>query len=143
MESQDCITIEISGIPVAKGRGRIGRLANGRPLIFTPKKTRDNENLIKMSAGKVMGSAAPIETAVALTVMAYLPVPASYSKKKAADALANLNRPITRPDIDNYVKSALDGINGIVIKDDNQVAILHSYKIFSDRPRLVIEVRPV
>lgn len=137
---QPVIVIEVAGKPIAKGRGKIGKIGD-RAMIFTPKKTRDNENMIKMLAGRAMGTRPPLTGAVAVTVIALVGIPSGLSKKKAAEALQGLIWPITRPDIDNYIKSALDGCNGIVFVDDNQVANLHAYKKYSDRPRLRIEVR--
>jgi Holliday junction resolvase RusA-like endonuclease len=33
-----------------------------------------------------------------------------------------------RGDVDNYVKSLLDGLNGVAYDDDKQVVNLHAYK---------------
>lgn len=134
------IIIEIDGKPVAKGRGRIGKV-NGHPTIFTPAKTRQNENLIKLAAMQAMNGRDPIEGAVEVFVHIYLDYPKAMSRKMRADAIYGWVRPVTKPDIDNYVKSALDGINTIVIKDDNQVVVLHAYKIYRSKPAMRIEVK--
>ena len=136
------IIIEIDGKPVAKGRGRIGKLADGRATIFTPTATRQNENLIKMAAMEAMGDRDPIEGAVEVFVHVYLAYP-NASKKKLAEMVAGRIRPCTKPDIDNYVKSALDGINTIVFKDDNQVVSLHAHKVYRSKPSMRIEVREI
>lgn len=140
MKESESIVIEVDGKPVAKGRGRIGKV-NGHPTIFTPAKTRQNENLIKMAAMKVMAGRDPIAGAVEVFVHAYLPYPKSMSKNKLTEAVMGRVRPVTKPDIDNYVKSALDGINTIVIVDDNQVVSLYAHKVYRSKPSLRIEVR--
>lgn len=135
------IIIEIDGKAVAKGRGKVGKLADGRVTVFTPAHTRKYENLIRLAAGKAMGDRDPIDGAVEVFVHVYIDYPKSLSKKKLADAVMGFLKPCTKPDIDNYVKSALDGINTIVIKDDNQVVSLHAYKVYRSKPAMRIEVR--
>lgn len=45
-----------------------------------------------------------------------------------------------RPDLDNYVKAILDASNEILFKDDGQIAVLTSQKLYSLDPRIEIEV---
>lgn len=135
------VTIEIGGKPEAKGRGRIGKLADGRATIFTPAQTRKYETRIRDAAYEAMSGREPIAGAVEVFVHAYLPYPKSLSKAKLAEAVGGRIRPCTKPDIDNYVKSALDGINNIIIHDDNQVVSLYAHKVYRSIPALRIEVR--
>ena len=65
-------------------------------------------------------------------------MPKSFSRKKRGDALDGILKPTTRPDADNYAKAALDGCNGILFRDDSQVADLIVRKRYSVEPRLVI-----
>ncbi len=134
------IVIEIDGEPVAKGRGKIGRMANGRPVIFTPAKTRNNENLIKMAAMGAMKGRDPIKGAVAVKVGVYIAFPKSFSKKKLRDAELGFVRPCVKPDLDNFYKSAMDGLNAIVFVDDNQVVELNGFKMYRTKPGMRIEV---
>lgn len=134
------VVINIDGKPVAKGRGRIGNVA-GHPTIFTPAATRQNENLIKLAAMGAMAGRDPIEGPVEVDVQVFLDFPKSFSKKRLVEAQLGRIRPTTKPDIDNYVKSALDGINTIVFKDDNQVVCVHACKYYREKPALRIEVR--
>lgn len=138
--AKNSIIIEIDGKAVAKGRGRVG-MVNGHATVFTPSHTRKYENLVKLKASEVMGDRDPIEGAVEVFVHVYLDYPKSASKKKLAEMMSGFIRPCTKPDIDNYVKSALDGINTIVIKDDNQVVSLHAHKVYRSKPAMRIEVR--
>lgn len=133
------LSLTIPGAPVAKGRPRI-TTAGGFQRTFTPKKTRDYENLIKSRAFDAMAGRPPIAEAVALEITAFVAIPASLSKVKRAAALSGDLKPVTRPDIDNYVKAALDGLNGVVFRDDNQVTDLRVRKRYSDAPRLEIVV---
>jgi Holliday junction resolvase RusA-like endonuclease len=54
-----------------------------------------------------------------------------------------LVRPIGRPDLDNFVKSGLDSINEIVIRDDSQVVEATARKRYSTAPKLVMTVFPL
>ena len=47
---------------------------------------------------------------------------------------------VVKPDTDNYIKSTLDGLNGLLWEDDNQIVDLIAHKYYSDNPRVEIEV---
>lgn len=134
------IRIVVHGEPVAKGRPRIGRMSNGRPCAFTPAHTKKYENLVRMEAGHAMEGRAPYDQPLIVRVIAYMPIPKSFSKKKTIDALAGYLRPIVKPDADNFLKSAVDACNGVVYRDDNIITDMYVSKRYSDRPRLEIEV---
>ena len=137
----DTITIEVVGPPVAKGRGRVGRLANGRPTVFTPTPTRSYENTVRLAAWKAMSWRVPFDGPLEVTLEARLPVPPSWSQKRQSLALAGEIRPTSRPDLDNYIK-ILDAMNGVVWRDDSAIVKITATKVYSDRPALVITVRP-
>lgn len=137
------IRIEIGGKPEAKGRGRVGKLADGRATVFTPAHTRKYETRIRDAAYEAMAGRQPEEGPVAVCVAVLLPIPKSASNKNAERMIKGLVHPCTKPDIDNYVKSALDGINNIVVKDDNQVVNLVAHKLYANTPRMVITVQPM
>jgi len=88
-----------------------------------------------------MAGSPPFEGPVVLEVDIYVAVPKSKSKKWKAAALAGEIRPTTKPDIDNIIKSAADGLNLIVWIDDSQIVQLQTAKFYSDAPRLEIAVR--
>jgi len=70
-------------------------------------------------------------------------VPASWSKRKTADAITGGIRPTSRPDTDNYIKSALDAINSIVIADDSLAIEIHAKKKFGIAPKMVATIFPL
>ena len=135
------IELSIPGAPVAKGRPKM-TTRGGFARTYTPAKTRAYEDLIRCEALKVMGAQPPLEGAVAVIITAYVAPPKSMAKKRRADALDGLLKPVTRPDLDNYAKAALDGCNAIVFRDDSLVTDLIVRKRFSERPRLTIHVEP-
>lgn len=136
------IAFVIPGAPVAKGRPRLST-RGGFARAYTPAKTQRYEDLIKSRAYDAMAGRAPIDAAVMVTVTAYVAPPKSLSKAKTAAALAGTLRPVTRPDVDNYCKAALDGMNGIVFRDDSLVTDMLVRKFYSDRPRLEVRVEAI
>jgi Holliday junction resolvase RusA-like endonuclease len=139
------IRFVIPGVPVAKGRARIGRTRSGQTVAFTPAKTRSYEALVALAAQQAMAGRAPYakEQTLFLRVDAYLPVPASWSQKKRQAALDGAVRPSSRPDLDNFVKAALDGLNGILFADDSSVVQIWAAKMYGDVPRLVVEAAAI
>lgn len=133
------LSLTIPGVPVAKGRAKLST-RNGFARAYTPAKTRHYEDLIRCEAANAMGDRAPLDEAVAVVVTAYVAPPKSLSKKKRAEAIDGALKPLTRPDLDNYAKAALDGCNAIVFRDDSLVTDLIVRKRYSERPRLTITI---
>jgi Holliday junction resolvase RusA-like endonuclease len=55
--------------------------------------------------------------------------------------LAGDIRPAKKPDIDNFIKIAMDGLNCVVFCDDNQVVELYAFKQYHETPSLSIVVQ--
>ena len=146
----DVIEFEVSGEPVAQGRGRVGiNRATGRATVFTPAKTKRAEDRIWTAATEAMGGRPPLEGPLVLEVWAYrakgLPgkadaKPGSKAREMYEAALNGLVAPTTKPDGSNYLKAAEDACNGVVYRDDALIVDVHCYKRYSGRPRLVIRV---
>jgi Holliday junction resolvase RusA-like endonuclease len=124
------IHFQVEGNPKGKGRPRFTR-AGSFTRVYTDKQTLDYEAVIKSFAVEAMGNTDPIETAVSVFLYVRLPVPQSYSKKRAEACLSGLEKPCKKPDIDNIAKTYLDAMNGVIFKDDTQVIDLHVKKVYS------------
>lgn len=136
------VRFEIPGDPVAKARARATIIA-GRARMYTPAKTENYEARVALFAQQAMDGRTPIEGAVALSVHASFPIPASWPKKRQAAAREGRELHTKKPDLDNVLKAIKDGLNGIVWKDDSQVAILRECrKGYSDKPGVVVIVEP-
>lgn len=109
----------VPGEPQGKGRARVGKIG-GHARMFTPAKTAAYEGLVAMAAQQAMGGHPPLEGACMVEMYITVPVPASWSKKKTAAALAGQVYPTTKPDKDNVIKAIYDGMNGVVWRDDVQ-----------------------
>ncbi len=120
--------------------------------IFTDKKTRSYENDLKAAGIEAMAGRPHLDEPVSVKVIAYMPVPESWSAKKRAAAYAGDILPTTGIDLDNIVKM-IDGLNyhhpafkgdklkiPIIWRNDSQIVALSAMKVYSARPRIDISV---
>lgn len=132
------IRIVVLGRPRPKVRHPA--IVAGHARMTTPAHTAKAENDVRAEARRIMGERPLLDGPLQMMVTAYLPVPTSFSKKRTREAVAGWHPPTTRPDLDNYLKLALDSCNTVVFRDDSQVVDLLGQKRYSDRPRLEIEI---
>jgi Holliday junction resolvase RusA-like endonuclease len=133
------IEIVLPGLPRGKGRPRFakrGAFVKG----YTDEQTASYEGALRMAGAMAMGGREPLQGALAVDMVAVFPVPASWSKRKAADALSGAVRPTGKPDCDNIMK-VIDGLNAVVWKDDAQIVRATITKRYGTIPELVISVR--
>jgi Holliday junction resolvase RusA-like endonuclease len=135
----DAVTITIGGEPVAKGRPRMTR----RGITYTPAATRKYEAHGRLAAQFAMNGRPPINVPVRAEIVIDLVPPASWSGRRRDAALRGDVRPTVRPDCDNYCKSAMDTINGIVVSDDSMIVDLVVTKKYASIPQLTITVTPL
>ena len=133
------IVVTIHCLAVAKGRARFTRSG----IAYTPAKTRKYEAHGRLAAQLAMGDRLPVNGPVHLTALVELPVPGSWSKRRRASAVVGDIRPTSRPDIDNFLKSAIDAINGIAVADDSLVVEVTVKKKFGVDPKLVLLIAPI
>lgn len=129
------IVINVPGLPQGKGRARFG---NGRT--YTPAKTVAYEGLIALAGEQAMDGRALLEGPVYVTLTAFFPIPKSWNKARTAQAQSGLAWHTSKPDGDNILKAVGDGLNGIVWKDDSQLAFTKVIKQYGPAPRLEIAV---
>lgn len=144
------IEIIIPGEPTPKGRPRIGiNRGTGRAVAFTPAKTVNAEATIAFFASQAMAGRAPFDGPISMEVTAYRAkgMPGKASAKPGTKSRTDFDRaeagficPTSKPDADNYLKTAQDALNGVVFADDAQVIDAIVRKRYSARPRLVIVV---
>lgn len=110
----DGVTIFVPHKPVPKGRPRMTR----RGRVFTPKRTADAEALVAEAWGdrkKFVGS-----VGVSMLLGSDGTLITVYPHTSQPQKL--------RGDIDNYVKTIMDGLNGKAWDDDKQVTYLTAEK---------------
>ena len=87
-----------------------------------------------------MADQPPLEGPLAISVIATLPIPKSWSGRKKRLAAAGLIRPAGKPDADNLLKAAGDGLNAIVWRDDSQIVDARVRKVYGASPSRIIRV---
>lgn len=136
------ITIKIPGEAVGKGRPKFARRGNFVKT-YTPEKTANYENLVKMAAADAMRGRELIAAAVHVELVILCSIPQSWSKKKQAAAMAGAIRPTTKPDVDNVQKAIYDALNGIVWIDDKQIVSGEFAKHYASMPMVRVNISQV
>jgi len=148
VRDETVIRLVLPGIPTAWQR-------DGRRIItpkdktkkqfvstYTHTETRNRQADLRQDAYDQMAGRAPFTGPIDLRYGAFMPVPPSWSNAKRRRAMADEIRPTTRPDFDNLMKM-VDALKGIVWVDDTQATDVFFWKRYTDRPRVVIEIRPI
>lgn len=129
--------LTIQGTPVAKGRPRVAQSGH----VYTPEKTRNYEQQIRQMTAIAMAGRSATKSAVIVHVAAIFEPPPSATRIRKESLLKNIIH-VIKPDIDNVVKAALDGIcfeNG-AIRDDKQIIELCAFKIYGQNACLMLDV---
>jgi Holliday junction resolvase RusA-like endonuclease len=128
-----------------RNRHRIVTTRDRRQFVanYLPSQSAKEQSTIRWFASKAMKGRPPIDCPLELKFAAYLAVPASWSKKKQAAALADELRPGHRPDLSNLIKQCEDAMNTICYRDDSLITDCALFKRYSAAPRIVIELRPL
>jgi Holliday junction resolvase RusA-like endonuclease len=136
------LTFVVPGVPVAKGRPRMTR----RGRVYTPAKTVAYERTISIAAQMSktrLCSGMLFRGPVMVTIHCHFGMFKSWSRKRKTEMLY---KPHTQlPDLDNLVKSVLDGINNTVNvwTDDKQVAALTATKHWSEKSCVLVRIEKI
>ncbi len=136
------IRFVVPGEPVGKGRPRATRVGKGVRL-YTPPKTVAYEKRVAICGRAAMYGRPPLPGALAVGLEIYLPIPASWPRKRQEMALRAEILPTGKPDVDNVEKAIFDALNGICWRDDTQVVDVIKTKRYGGIPRVHVEIRPV
>ena len=124
------LTFTIEGEPQGKARPRVTR---GGKHTYTPKKTKDYQEMVRMLAPKEYFNG-PLE----MKIKAYFKIPKSKSNKIKELMESGDIRPTKKPDFDNIGKIIADALNGICYKDDSQIVKGTIEKWYSYQPRVEV-----
>jgi Holliday junction resolvase RusA-like endonuclease len=131
------ISFVVDGKPQGKERARF---VNGHA--YTPKKTRDYEEYIRISYLASKGK--KLYGNIRLSVRAYFPIPKSVSKSKRKKMLEGEIKHDKKPDLSNIFKAIEDALNGIAYEDDSKITDFGpSFKRYSDTPRVEVDLEVV
>lgn len=132
------IKFTVPGTPQGKQRPRVTR--NGT---YTPQKTVDYENLIKIMYINTTRHIFNNKEPLAVVIDAYFEPVKSTSKKKRKQMLDGLIYPTKKPDSDNIGKVVCDALNEVAYGDDTQVVRLEVNKLYSEIARVEVEIKEV
>lgn len=124
--------------PVAQARPRATRFGRGIRL-YDLEQVHVYKAQLAESA-QFMYHGEPLTGPLVVTIKFYRAIQQSETKKRHRLKAQGTIRPTKKPDLDNYIKSTLDGLNGFLWVDDNEIVELHTGKYYSDHPRIEIEV---
>lgn len=127
----------IDGEPQGKGRPRFSR-----GHTYTPQKTVDYENKIKLSYLNAKGRNYG-KLPIFIEITAYYAIPKSANKQTKEDMINGLVRATKKPDFDNVAKAICDSLNGIAYDDDCQIVEFKISKYYSAIPRVVVVITPI
>lgn len=140
MHATDQVTIIFNVDPVPQLRPRASA-QGGRVRVYDLPKVKNYKTYLHKLAAKTHRT--PLLGPLEVDLVFYRRVQKSLSKTERERRLNNESKPTMKPDVDNYVKSALDAFNGVLWHDDAQVVKLIAEKHYSDRNYLRITVKPL
>lgn len=128
--------------PVEQARPRAVRFGTGVRM-YDPKKVAVFKRQLGMLAKQQMIDRGldPFDGPLEVCMEFYRPIQASISKKERSRRLSGVHRPTIKPDLDNYIKSTSDALNGILWVDDNLIISLEAKKFYTEQPHLTVEIK--
>jgi Holliday junction resolvase RusA-like endonuclease len=131
------IIIQIWGEPIGKGRPRLGK---GR--VHTPEKTRAWEKKAAFEARRQYHGE-PLEGPIDIDVQATFSVPKSWPLWKQLQAEDGMVVHTIKPDASNVLKAVEDALQGIVFRDDSQIAALSIEKWYGAMPGIQVNISKI
>ena len=124
-------TLDVPGVPIAKGRPRMARSGH----VYTPQKTRDYEDQIRLAAAVRLIGKKPTERPVIVHFAAFFEPPKSYSRTRRTQLFTSGGHHAIKPDLDNLLKAATDAICGEngAIADDKQIIEISCFKTYTEQ----------
>ena len=134
-------TFTIPGVPVGKQRPRTAP-NNPRRRPYTPQKTRDYEELVRWCWRDQCGEQY-LHGAIRIDIVAYCPIPESYSKKQKERLSSGRVPYLHNPDRDNIDKIICDALNKTAYDDDSQLYAGSQEKYYGPEPKVVVTLTEV
>lgn len=131
------ISLTIYGDPVPAGRPRFTRMGHA----YDPKKSRDYKQIVALEAKKQYRGPLIEDVPLEVYIAAYRENQKQTSKIERVRREHKQSVPLKKPDTDNYVKSILDALTGVIWKDDNIIYHIDAYKFYSETPRIEVVIR--
>lgn len=128
----------IPGYPRGKSRPRFVRMGK-YVRTYQPKEDEEREKAIKAAYLKAFGNIGPYSGPVAISMEVVYTVPPSRPKREKLSP----GPKVTKPDLDNVVKSVLDGLNKVAYTDDAHVIRQDAWKRFGERDEIIVTIERI
>ncbi len=139
----DQVAFKVHGQPVQQGSKKAFVVNNRAVIVDDNKKQLKSYRNDIASAGREQMDTDPWRIPVHVNIDFLMARPKShFGTGKNAENVKE-SAPLwhaSKPDIDKLVRSVLDGITGVVIHDDSQVAALLVTKMYGTSPQTVVTV---
>ena len=120
--------------PVVASRARVTRWSTYFPKKYTQFR-KDFKELLEKYKSK------PVDGLLYVKLDFYVQIPKSWSKKKKAEKEGK--HCDNNADLDNYVKAALDSLEGKYYNNDKQIAMIRARKYWSNDGRITFEMEEI
>lgn len=108
-------------------------------VVYDPPKVKAfKKRLAAMAREQYHGK--PLSGPLVVSFIFYRPVQKSISKAERRRRIAGKVLPVVKTDLSNYLKATEDALNCILWADDNEIVEEHTYKRYSDMPRVEVEI---
>jgi len=128
------LVYEIPGNPIPLQRHR-----HAGKKCFDPQKKE--KKAVRSYVQSLMNGLFPVEGAIKLIVEYHMPIPKSYSRKRALECL--LGPHIKKPDLSNLIKFTEDAFNLLVWDDDSLISHIEAKKFYSENPKTVFKIESI
>ena len=137
MKNDFLVWFEVPGEPVPQGRPIF---SSKTKTARDPDKSRSYKKLVRFYARR---SKPPdiFDSALSLEIEIIKSVPQSWSEKRKQEAFAGKLLPTFKSDIDNYAKSIMDGMNGIIYTDDKIICELKVSKRYGPEAKAIVKIK--
>lgn len=125
-----------------QGRPRAVRMGSGVRM-YDPPKSKAYKQMVaaKVRSHMNINGIQTITEPIAVHLNFYFTPPKSYSKKRIRAIEAKEELFTKKPDADNLGKSVLDGMNGVLFKDDSQIIGLTIGKHYGHKDYVDVKVQ--
>lgn len=141
MSDESHLKIVVLGNPVSQLRPILSTQGENKVTVIDPPKTRKFKEKVSTTAKRYVGVGWELlDVPLKVRIDFHREIPKSWSKKKTEQAVNGEILPRTKPDVDNYIKAVLDGLTGVVWKDDNIIIEITGRKHYSKVPRTEVNI---
>lgn len=144
---RNLVELTILGEPFGKQRPRVIARGKGASRAFTPQKTVNYENYIKLLyRQKYKNFKFEDKVPLYVQIAAFYKIPPSKPKYIKDLMFRGEMLPTKKPDVDNIIKIILDSLNGLAYKDDAQIVACTCQKLYvndDNEPRVEVKIEKI